>query len=85
MTKILNDLPDEDEFDYLIPSYEDYQYGLDIEAFIHSLSYQETLTLLFLSLSFKPKEIRDIMGFKNVNSIGKIVMTLKDKYKKEYF
>jgi len=76
---------DPDYIDSIIPPHEDFIYGIDIERFIYQLTSEQSIVLLFLSLGYKPKEIRSILGFKNVNSIGKIVMGLKDVFRKEYF
>ena len=70
---------------HLLIQSEDFMYGLDVENFIYKLDTKETITLLFLAMGYKPKEIKTILGYKNVNSIGKIVMKMKGVFKKEYF
>lgn len=79
------DYNDPDYLDTIIPSTEDFIYSLDIEKFIYKLSEKEAIVLLFLSMGFKAKEIKEIMGYKNVNNINKIVMSLKKTFNKEYF
>lgn len=56
---------------------------IDIEKFIFKLSMNEVVVLLFLAMGYKRKEVKEIMGYKNVQNINQIVMRLREKHVKE--
>ena len=70
----------------VFPSYEDSMRRLDVEDFIYKLNMKETITILFMAMSYKPKEISDILGYKNVNNVYQILYRIRNlKSTKEEF
>lgn len=72
-----------DELSEELHPIDNYTPRVDIERFIFSLSFNETLTLLMLSLGFKPREIQKFTHYKNVNSIHKLRYQLRAMYRKK--
>lgn len=64
-------------------SYEDSTSRLDIEKFIFRLSLDQSMVLTLRSLGYSPHEISRILKHRNPQKIYKLMMSLKEFYKKE--
>ena len=78
---VTSDVNYDDDVDRMsvFPSYEDSIRGMDVENFIFSLRFEESLVLLFKSLSFNQMEICSILGYNNTGSIHQILTRIRNK------
>ncbi len=79
MVRVLADVERDDDIheSSVYPSYVDSDRRVDVERFIFGLTQDETLVVLFSAMSFKPKEICNIVGRKNVNFVYNILAKLR--------
>jgi RNA polymerase sigma factor (sigma-70 family) len=61
-------------------SYVDFEERIDLEIFIHQLTYRETVVILFKYMGMPIKEIGKILGL-HASNIYKIIESVENKLK----
>lgn len=64
-------------------SYVDSTARVDIENFIFNLTLDESMVLTLKALGYTPREIRRILKHRNPQKVYKVILSLKEFYKKE--
>ncbi len=77
MTKVITDIDYDDQQPYALPSYVDSDRRIDVERFIFNMSMNESIVVLLLAMSLKPKEIAVVLQRKNVNYVYNIIAKLR--------
>lgn len=62
---------------------EDFIYYMDMERLIFKLEKEQTLILLYRYMGFKPEEIVEILGFKNIGKYYRLNFKLRRNYEKQ--
>lgn len=76
--KMDRDIDEVSHYHNIPDPYEGSMCGLDVENFIFKLDMQESTILLFMALSYKPKEICKLLGYKNLGSIYQILTKMRN-------
>lgn len=79
--RVTNDINFEDDNEgTAVPFYEDSSRRIDVENFLFHLGYKESIVVLFMALSYKPKEISKIMGYSTANDVYQILLKMRNNY-----
>lgn len=79
--RVTNDINYDDEPQgTAVPFYEDSVRRIDVENFLFGLGYKESIVVLFMALSYKPKEISKMLGYSTANDIYQILLKIRNNY-----